>query len=116
VRSMMRNRLLMTAVIVAASLVAACGQPPTVQGDYGSLAGVVSASTGPIAGAQVCVAVVDCATTAADGTYKISTVPGDPTGVMETVTATASGYQPFSTQVHIMAGQQTPLNITLVHV
>ncbi|HLN46932.1 MAG TPA: carboxypeptidase-like regulatory domain-containing protein [Magnetospirillaceae bacterium] len=106
-------------ILVMASMMAlavvGCGNP-TTQGDYGALAGVVSSSAGPVAGAQVCVAVVDCATSAADGTYKITTVPGDPTGVMETVTVSATGYQPFSTQVHIASGQQTPLNITLVHV
>jgi hypothetical protein len=112
---MTRSALVFATASIAALALAACG-PPTTQGDYGAIAGVVSSSAGPVAGAQVCVAVVDCATSAADGTYKISTVPGDPTGVMETVTANATGYQPFSTQVHIASGQQTPLNITLVHV
>ncbi|HME81299.1 MAG TPA: carboxypeptidase-like regulatory domain-containing protein [Candidatus Eremiobacteraceae bacterium] len=112
---MTRNASMLATASVTALLLGACTNP-TTQGDYGALAGVVSSSAGPVAGAQVCVAVVDCATTAADGTYKISTVPGDPTGVMETVTASATGYQPFTTQVHITSGQQTPLNITLVHV
>jgi hypothetical protein len=76
---------------------------------------VVSSSSGPIAGAQVCIAVVECATTASDGTYKISTVPGDPAGINETITATANGYQSFTGQVHISQGMQTPFNITLVH-
>lgn len=112
---MTRQRVLLAAACAAALSAAACGPQPTTTGDYGSVAGVVSSSAGPIAGAQVCVAVVDCVTTAADGTYKIATVPGDPTGVMETITATANGYQNYSAQVHITSGQQAPFNITMVH-
>lgn len=113
---MIRHRLLLAAALAAALSAAACAQPNAPTGNYGSVAGVVSSSAGPIAGARVCVAVVDCAVTASDGTYKIATVPADPAGVTETVTATASGYQDFSGQVHITAGQQTPFNITLIHV
>jgi len=112
----MLRRSLLVAVCAAAISLAGCPNPAAPTGDYGSVAGVVSASTGPLAGVKVCVAVVDCTVSAADGTFKISTVPADPTGVNETVTATATGYQDFSGQVHITAGQQTPFNITMVHV
>jgi hypothetical protein len=113
----MLRRSLLVAVCAATISLTGCPNPAAPTGDYGSIAGVVSSSAGPIVGAKVCIAVVECSPpTAADGTYKISTVPADPTGVNETVTATATGYQDFSGQVHITAGQQTPFNITIVHV
>ena len=97
--------------------IAGCGQQNGPAGDYGSVQGVVSDSrtNAPIAGAQVCIFVVECQATAADGTYKISTVPSDPAGVLETVTASASGYVSGSQQVHISSGQATPANFSLVH-
>lgn len=104
------------ALIAALGVIAAagCANPAQPQGDYGSVAGVVTASGGPpIAGASVCIFVVECVTTAADGTYKISTVPADPAGTNETITASATGYANASQQVHITAGQQTPANFTL---
>src|SRR5215469_5364652 len=54
-------------------------------GDYGIVSGVVSSSSGPVSGAQVCIDAI-CQTTAADGTYKLQTVPADPPGLTETVT------------------------------
>lgn len=112
----MRHLLLFAAALAAALSTAACAQPNNPTGDYGSVAGVVSSSAGPIAGSRVCAALVVCSVTASDGTYKIATVPADPAGVTETITASASGYQDFSGQVHITAGQQTPFNITMIHV
>jgi hypothetical protein len=85
-------------------------------GDHGTVQGVVSSSSGPIAGAQVCIDVSLCATSASDGTYKITNVPADPAGTNEPITATASGYQNFSGQVHVVAGTTpTPFNITMTH-
>jgi hypothetical protein len=83
-------------------------------GDYGIVSGVVASSSGPVSGAQVCIDAI-CQTTAADGTYKLQTVPADPAGLTETITVVATGYQNFSGQVHVTAGQQTPFNVTLVH-
>lgn len=94
-----------------------CGQQNGPPGDYGSVQGVVSDSrtNAPIAGAQVCIFVVECQATAADGTYKISTVPSDPTGVLETITASAAGYVSASQQVQISNGKPALANFSLVH-
>ncbi|MBV8170759.1 MAG: carboxypeptidase regulatory-like domain-containing protein [Candidatus Eremiobacteraeota bacterium] len=111
---MSRTQLLVT-VALAALIASGCGNPSNNPvGDYGSVAGVVSSASGPVSGAQVCIDTI-CQTTAADGTYKIQTVPADPPGLNETITVVASGYQNFSGQVHVTAGQQTPFNITLNH-
>lgn len=116
-RCVMQARALAVLVSAAALTIAGCTQPTGPAGDYGSVQGVVSdAKTNvPIAGAQVCIFVVECQTTAADGTYKISTVPSDPAGMVETITASATGYIGQSLQVHISAGQATPANFSLTH-
>jgi len=115
-RGMMTRGSLGIALCVLILACAGCTQPQGPTGDYGSVAGVVSSSSGPIASAKVCIDFVDCQTTASNGSYTISTVPGDPPGVTETITATAANYQDYSAQVHVTAGQQTPFNITMVHV
>ncbi len=112
---MRAKALVIISTIGAALTLAGCPGQNAPQGDYGSVAGVVSSSSGPIAGASVCIFVVECVTTAADGSYKITTVPSDPTGVNETITASAANYTSASQQVHIAVGQQTPANFTLVH-
>jgi hypothetical protein len=67
-------------------------------------------------GAQVCIDVSVCATSGSDGTYRISDVPADPAGALEPITATATGFVPFSGQVHVTAGAApTPFNITMTH-
>lgn len=113
---MFGTRFALITTLAAVLCATACANPSGPAGNYGSVAGIVSSSTNqPIAGAQVCIFVVECVFTAADGSYKITTVPSDPAGVMETVTASATGYTSASQQVHIAAGQQTPANFTLTH-
>jgi hypothetical protein len=107
--------LVIISAIGAALALTGCPGQNAPQGSYGSVAGVVSSSAGPIAGASVCIFVVECVTTAADGSYKLSTVPADPAGINETITASAANYTSASQQVHIAIGQQTPANFTLVH-
>jgi hypothetical protein len=105
-------------VLAAIACTTACGNPnqQNPQGDYGSVQGIVSSSAGPIAGAQVCIDVSLCATSGADGSYKIPNVPADPAGAMEPILVTATGYQTFSGQVHVTAGTTpTPFNVTLTH-
>jgi Carboxypeptidase regulatory-like domain len=111
------SRWIFAGVLTAVVGLAACTNPQqNPQGDYGTVQGIVSSSAGPIAGAQVCIDVTLCATSAADGSYKIVNVPGDPAGGTEPVTATAAGYQNFSGQVHINQGTTpTPYNITMIH-
>jgi len=113
----MRFRFLAAIGALAAFAIAGCSNPTGPAGDYGSIAGVVSdAKTGaPIAGAHVCIFTVECQDTLADGTYKISTVPSDPAGMMESITASAPGYITATLQVHISSGQQTPANFALTH-
>ena len=113
----MLTRHLAVSAAAVMLILAGCSNPTGPVGDYGSVAGVVSdAKTGtPIAGASVCIFVVECQTTAADGTYKITTVPSDPTGMVESITASAPGYITATLQVHISSGQQTPANFALTH-
>ena len=110
------SRLLFVGMFAAVMCTACGNQMQNPVGDYGTVQGVVSSSAGPIAGAQVCIDVSLCATSGSDGSYKIVEVPGDPAGGTEPVTATATGYQNFSGQVHVTAGTTpTPFNITMVH-
>jgi len=113
----MQSRALAVIALAIAVTFSGCSQPTGPAGNYGAVQGVVSdAKTGaPIAGAQVCIFVVECQNTAADGTYKISTVPSDPSGMTETITASAAGYVSQSQQVHISPGAPTLLNIALTH-
>jgi hypothetical protein len=114
----MRGSRKAVVVLFAALACAACGNqnPDNPQGDYGTVQGVVSSNAGPIAGAQVCIDVSVCAAAGADGSYRISNVPADPAGAMEPITATATGFAPFSGQVHVTAGTTpTPYNITMTH-
>ena len=115
---MRAHTLIAVAALAAIAVTTACGMQNqgNPQGDYGTVQGIVSSSAGPIAGAQVCIDVSVCATSGADGSYKISNVPSDPAGAMEPITATAIGYVPFSGQVHVTAGTTpTPYNITMTH-
>ena len=111
------SRVVFVGVLAALIGAAGCGnQMQNPSGNYGTVQGVVSSSSGPVAGAQVCIDVSICATSASDGTYKITNVPSDPVGTNEPITATASGYQNFSGQVHVVAGATpTPYNITMTH-
>ena len=111
------SNVMFAAVLAAVVCMAACNNQQTnPQGNYGTVQGIVTSSAGPIAGAQVCIDVSLCANSAADGSYKISTIPADPVGTNEPITATAAGYQNFSGQVHVTAGTTpTPYNITMIH-
>jgi hypothetical protein len=112
------SRWILVAVLAVIACTTACGNQnqQNPQGDYGTVQGIVSSSAGPIAGAQVCIDVSVCATSGADGSYRISNVPGDPAGAMEPITATATGFVPFSGQVHVTAGTTpTPFNISMTH-
>jgi hypothetical protein len=112
------SRLTLIAMSAAIACTAACtNQNQNPVGDYGTVQGIVSSSSGPITGAQVCIDVSVCSVpTGADGSYRIINVPADPAGASEPITATAAGYAQFSGQVHVVAGTTpTPFNITMTH-
>src|SRR5579864_9530829 len=87
-------RTVLAAVAVAALALAACNNPAAPQGNYGTIFGKVSSTSGqPIANATVLIDSVIKVQTAADGTYSYSNVPLTDQLSPALVQASATGYQ-----------------------
>jgi hypothetical protein len=112
---MVNARRLLAFTFIAALLPAGCGEGAVPQGSYGTVIGTVSdASSGrAIAGAKVTVDGVLVVTTAADGTYRVPTVPVDSATTWTTVTVEAGGYVTKSDKVKVVQSQEVRLDFRL---
>ena len=104
------------AIAVAVLLATGCNNPGAPQGNYGTIFGKVTSTSGqPIANATVVIDGVINTPTLADGTYSYSNVPLTDPLSPATVQAQASGYQTSSTRsVQCQtAGCKTEVDFTL---
>jgi len=106
---------LIAAAVVAAVFLSACSNPAGPAGQYGSIKGTITSTSGqPIAGARITVDLTLTATSNADGTYQVNNVPQATTTVPAIVEVTANGFQPQRrTDVIVQVGQPTVVNFTL---
>jgi hypothetical protein len=100
------------AALAAAALLVACQNPMNPTGNYGSISGRVTTASGqPVAGVTVTVDSGPYATTGADGTYTITTVPVTDalTPDVVAVTSVPSGFAipPSRNNIQVTAGQTT---------
>jgi hypothetical protein len=114
----MRRSLILAAAAAMLTGLAGCSTGPgqVGQGDYGTIFGTVTdAKTGkPITGAQIVISVVVKIFTDANGAYRETGVPVDSTGIDESVTVSANGYQGQTKSVHVAAaGQQYEVDFQL---
>ena len=105
-------RLATTVAVVAAAIAAAaCNSPAIPPGNYGSVAGTITSSTGqPVAEVTVKADLGTSGVSGADGHYTIPTVPISsalsPTEIE--VTGVPAGYgKPPPQNVQVLAGQTT---------
>lgn len=109
---------LLVAVAMAA-LVAACQNPANPPGNYGTITGKVTTTSGqPVAGVTVTVDNGPYATTGADGAYTITTVPVTDalSPDIVAITSVPSGFAipPPRNNIQVTAGQTTTgINFTL---
>jgi hypothetical protein len=101
---------------LAAASLAGCGPAVPPAGDYATVFGVVtdSRSGAPIPGASITVDVVYTATTDANGSFRISSVPTGPWAYVITATKysqAAGGDNPPD----LAPGEQRGLSVALVH-
>ncbi|MDQ2816666.1 MAG: carboxypeptidase-like regulatory domain-containing protein [Candidatus Eremiobacteraeota bacterium] len=90
----MTNRLRWLALLAALTS-AGCAAATMPKGSYGTVFGRVTNSSGqPISGATVVVDIVVKATTDANGSFTVTTVPVDAAGTNTSVCAQAAGYAP----------------------
>jgi hypothetical protein len=104
------------AIAVAAMVIAGCNNPGALQGNYGTIFGKVTSTSGqPIANATVVIDGVINTPTLADGTYSYSNVPLTDPLSPATVSAQASGYQTSSVRSAQCqtAGCKTEVDFTL---
>lgn len=97
--------------VMLAALLTACSPAVPPQQNYATIYGTVydGASGQPLGGATVTVDSVLTATTGADGTYTVTTVPIGPFTAIES----ANGYQQHQDQGSVAAGDRYLLNATL---
>ena len=107
------------AAIAAALVLQACNSPAIPPGNYGSVAGTTTNTSGqPVAGVVVRVDYGTTGTSGPDGKYIVNTVPVSPSGAtahVEVLTV-PSGYRipPARDDVQVVAGQTTQnVNFTL---
>lgn len=116
---MKRLGVLLGIVSIIVSL-AACTNPAAPPGNYGSISGKITSTSGqPLAGANVVVDNGPSGTSAADGTYNIAYVPVTDALSPDTVSVTPpAGYAAPSprTNVQVAAGKTTTgVDFTLSH-
>jgi len=106
-------RITFAAVVIAATLaLQACNSPAIPPGNYGSVAGTITSTSGqPIAGAVVVIDYALTGTSGPDGKYIVNTVPVHPPGAPAHVDIPnpPSGYRRPSPRddVQVVAGQTT---------
>jgi hypothetical protein len=101
------------AAIAAALALQACNSPTIPPGNYGSVAGTITNTSGqPIAGVTVQVDYGPSNVSGPDGKYIVNTVPVHPVSAPAhvEVTSVPSGYRkpPPRDDVQVVAGQTTP--------
>lgn len=104
-------------ILIALGLLAAagCGGPGVPQGNYGTLFGRVTNPSGqPIAGATITVDYVITTQTGADGSYRVTTVPADPSSAKQTVVqASKAGFVTQQQPANVPPNAQTEVDFTL---
>lgn len=101
---------------VIASLLSACGNPAAPQGNYGTITGKITSNSGrPVAGATITVDYSITATSKADGTYTVPTVPVTTPAAPAIVQVTAQGYQSPAprSDVQVQSGASVVVDFTL---
>jgi hypothetical protein len=112
-------RITFAAAVIAASLaLQACNSPTIPPGNYGSVAGTITNTSGqPVAGVSVLVDYALPGVSGPDGKYIVNTVPVHPANAPAhvEVTSVPSGYRkpPPRDDVQVVAGQTTP-NVNFV--
>lgn len=107
------------AAIAAALTLQACNSPAIPPGNYGSVAGTITSSSGqPVAGVVVQVDFGPAGTSGPDGKYIVNTVPVSSSGAPAhvEVTSVPTGYRKPAPRedVQVVAGQTTQnVNFTL---
>jgi hypothetical protein len=106
------------AAIAAVFALQACNSPAIPPGNYGSVAGTITNTSGqPLAGATVQVDFGPSGTSGPDGKYIVNTVPVHPPGTPAhvEVATVPTGYRkpPPRDDVQVVAGQTTP-NVNFV--
>lgn len=108
-----------SAVAAAALALAACNSPTVPPGNYGTVTGTVTSSSGqPVAGVMVQADYGTSGTSGSDGRYTISTVPISSANSLTTISVVGNsvpkGYGvPAPQNVQVVAGQTTQ-NINFV--
>jgi Carboxypeptidase regulatory-like domain len=114
-----RHRISLAAVLAAAvvaSALSACSNPAAPQGNYGTITGKIMSTSGrPVVGATITVDYSITATSKADGTYTVQTVPVTTPSAPAIVQVTAQGYQtpPPRSDVQVQSGASVQVNFTL---
>jgi hypothetical protein len=100
-------------IVIVLAFATGCNVPPTTAAQTGTLQGVVTGPTGPVAGASVQVTPTDNsyhqALTDAQGFYQIT---GIPVGSV-VLSVTAPGYRPYSGSATIVESQSVTQNVSL---
>ncbi len=118
-QSQHRVRISFAAVVfaaVVASALGACSNPAAPQGNYGTITGKIMSNSGrPVAGATITVDYSITATSKADGTYTVQTVPVTTPSAPAIVQVTAQGYQSPAprSDVQVQSGANVVVNFTL---
>lgn len=112
-------RFIFSAAAIAAALaLAACNNPAAPQGNYGTIAGTVTSTSGqPVAGVVILIDYTISVTTGPDGKYTFTSVPLAPATAPARVEVKVvpSGYHipPPRTDVQVLVNQTTTVNFVL---
>lgn len=111
---MIRISLAAATVAIALAL-GACGNPAGPAGQYGTIKGTITSTSGqPIGGAQILIDYSIPTTSKTDGTYEYTNVPVAPSAAPAVVAVNAQGYQPATrSDIVVQVGQTTVVDFRL---
>ncbi|MDQ6781686.1 MAG: carboxypeptidase-like regulatory domain-containing protein [Candidatus Eremiobacteraeota bacterium] len=103
------------AAIAAALALGACGNPAGPPGQYGTIKGTITSTSGqPISGAHILIDYSIPTTSKSDGTYEYTNVPVAPSAAPAVVTVSAQGFQPATrSDIVVQVAQTTVVDFRL---